>query len=179
MKKSPIEAPKKQLSGLLTKSLQAFEKQVLEIPAEKWNLKVNAESWSIEEIIHHLILVEVQRLQQLKDLLEGRRESAPARVEMHKPNFDEIRRRESHVKTREEMEPSPGIPAKVLLAGLRRARNETMGFVQAADLSQLERVWLNTISLGPLNGVEFIEFLAAHMERHAKQIEDVRKTSGS
>ncbi|KAA0229696.1 DinB family protein [candidate division KSB1 bacterium] len=176
MKKNLMEAPQKHLSGFLDRSLQALEKQVLDIPVEKWDLKVNAESWSIEEIIHHLILVEVQRLQQLKDLLEGRRESAPARAEIQKPNFDQIRHRESPVKTREEMEPSPGIPAKVLLAGLRRARNETMDFVQAADLTQLEHVWLNTISLGPLNGVEFIEFLAAHMERHAKQIEDVRKS---
>lgn len=176
MKKDSMKAPKKHLSGLLARSLQAIEKQVLDVPAKKWNLKVNAESWSIEEIIHHLILVEVQRLQQLKDLLEGRRESASARAEFQKPNFDQIRHRESPVKTREEMEPSPGIPAKILLAGLRRARNETMDFVQAADLTQLEHVWLNTISLGPLNGVEFIEFLAAHMERHAKQIEDVRKS---
>lgn len=176
MKKDSLDDAKKRLTEVLAISLQVLEKQLLDISTEKWNLKLNEGSWSIEEIVHHLILVEVQRLQQLKDLLDGRRESAPARVGMHKPNFEQIRRRVNPVKTREEMEPSPGIPVKVLQAGLRRARNETMGFVKSADFNHLEQVWLNTISLGPLNGVEFIEFLAAHMERHAKQIEAVRKS---
>lgn len=176
MKKDSFDEPKRHLTELLTSSLQSLEKQLLGFSPEMWSLRMKEGSWSVEEIVHHLILVEVQRLQQLKDLLKGRRESAPARAEMQKPNFEKIRRRESPVKTREEMEPSPGIPARVLLAGLRRARNETMSFVRAADLAQLEHVWLNTVSLGPLNGVEFMEFLAAHMQRHAKQIEEVRKS---
>lgn len=176
MKKNSLDEAKQHLTKVLVSSLQVLEKQLLSFSPEMWSLKMKEGSWSVEEIVHHLILVEVQRLQQLKDLLEGRRESAPARAEMQKPNFEKIRRRESPVKAREEMQPSSDIPAKVLLAGLRRARNETMSFVQAADLTQLEHVWLNTDSLGALNGLEFIEFLAAHMQRHAKQIEEVRKS---
>lgn len=178
MKQTPLSHVKNRLSKALNDSMQALEKQLESISAEKWNLKPVSTSWSIAEIVHHLILVEVQRLQQLKDLLESRRESAPPRGEPGAPPaFDKVRSRENPVKTRPEMEPSTGIPAKVLLAGLKRARSETINFVQTADLTRLQDVWINTISLGALNGLEYIEFLAAHMERHANQIDEVLRAS--
>ncbi|MDZ7268329.1 MAG: DinB family protein [candidate division KSB1 bacterium] len=165
------------LIAALEQSLVLVEKQTLNLPLSRWNLKHSIEAWSVAEIVHHLILVEVQRLQQLKDLLEGKRESAAARTDSAPPDFAGVRARMKPVKTTKDMEPTPEIPPKVLIAGLRRARSETIAFVRASDLQQLEKVWINTVSLGALNGVEFIEFLSAHMERHARQIAETLQQS--
>jgi len=163
----------------LQQSLERVEKLILNLTPQQWNLKRSFEAWSVAEIVHHLILVEVQRLQQLKELLEGKRESAVARLEGGRPDFSGVRAGLNPVKARKEMEPTSGIPSKVLIAGLRRARTETIEFLLAADLGRLEEVWINTVSLGAINGIDFIEFLSAHTERHAKQIEETLGKVGS
>ncbi len=162
---------KLRLVQALHQSLEVVEKQITGLAPQQWSLKRSLQAWSVAEIVHHLILVEVQRLQQLKELLEGKRESAPARLDEGRPDFSNVRAGLNPVKARKEMEPTPGIPPKVLIAGLRRARTETVEFLREADLHRLKDVWINTVSLGTINGVDFIEFLSAHMERHARQIE--------
>lgn len=163
---------KMRLVQALQQSLEVIEITILNLTPPQWNLKRFFDAWSVAEIVHHLILVEVQRLQQLKELLEGKRENAVARLEGGRLDFSGVRAGLNPVKTKKEMEPTPGIPSKVLIAGLRRARTETIAFLRAVDLVRLKEVWVNTVSLGAINGVEVIEFLAAHTERHAKQIEE-------
>jgi hypothetical protein len=153
----------------LNQSLRVLEKQLAGIDETKWAVKPANGGWSIAEIVHHVILVEVQRLQELKDLLAGRKHGAtPGATE--RPDIASIRRRERLVKTRPEFEPTSGIPPKVLMKALLRARKETLVFVDSVDLVKLAKIWLNTKSLGALNGTEFLDFLAAHTERHAAQI---------
>ncbi len=158
----------------LDESLQVLEKSLAGLAEHDWQKQPAADRWSVGEIVHHLILVEVQRLQWLKDLLAGRRESAPPRVEAI-PDIASYRRKVQRVQTKEDMQPTAGIPPKVLLAGFRRGRAETRAFASAADLAQLQEVWLMTKTFGALNGAEYLEFLAAHTERHADQIQTVRK----
>jgi len=158
--------------GKLEDSLTSLEQSLKRVSPDKWPAKPQPEAWSVGEVVHHLVLVEVQRLQQIKDILEGRAESAPAR-DGPAPRIETARSRKKKFKTGTKMEPTPGLPAKVLLGAIHRARKETLDFVQAADLDRLSQIWLNTISLGPLNGVEYFEFLAVHMERHVEQIEEI------
>ena len=157
----------------LNQSLRVLEKQLAGIDEKKWELKPAGGGWSIAEIVHHVILVEVQRLQELKDLLAGRKHgAAPGAIE--RPDIAAIRRRERLVKTGPEFEPTSGIPPKVLMKALLRARKETLVFVESVDLAKLAEVWLSTKLLGALNGTEFLDFLAAHTERHATQIAAVK-----
>jgi hypothetical protein len=158
----------------LDESLEVLEKSLAGLPDKDWEKKPAPERWSAGEIVHHLVLVEVQRLQMLKELLDGRRESAPPRAE---PIADiaSYRRKEQRVQAKEEMQPTPGISPKILLASFRRGRAETRAFASAVDLEKLQTVWLTTKSFGPLNGAEYLEFLSAHTERHADQIQAARK----
>jgi hypothetical protein len=158
----------------LDESLKVLEKSVAGLAEKDWEKKPAPDRWSVGEIVHHLILVEVQRLQWLKELLEGKRESAPPRDEP-KPDILSYRRKEQRVQTKEDMQPTPGIPPKVLLAGFRRARAEMKAFAASVDLAKLQQLWLMTKTFGPLNGAEYLEFLAAHTERHADQIQEARK----
>jgi hypothetical protein len=163
----------------LDESLEVLEKSLAGLAEKDWQEKPAPDSWSVGEILHHLILVEVQRLQWLKDLLAGRRESAPPRTEPI-PDISSYRRKEQRVQAKEDMQPTAGIPSKVLLAGFRRGRAEAKAFAGAVDLEKLQQVWLPTKTFGALNGAEYLEFLAAHTERHANQIQAVRmQISGS
>ncbi len=170
---TPIAASddKLRLVQALQQSFEIFQKQIIGLTLQQWSLKRSLQAWSVAEIVHHLILVEVQLLQQLKALLEGKHESSEAKLEDGSPDFSSVRVGLNPVKTSKEMEPTPGISSKVLIAGFRRARSETIEFLRAADLGELKQVWINTVSLGAINGIDFIEFLSAHTERHAKQIE--------
>ncbi len=158
----------------LDESLSVLEKRLAGLAEKDWEKKPAPDRWSVGEIVHHLILVEVQRLQWLKDLLAGRRESAPPRLEPI-PDIASYRRKEQRVQAKEDMQPTAGIQPKVLLAGFRRGRAETKAFASEMDLAELQEVWLMTKSFGALNGAEYLEFLAAHTERHADQIQEVRK----
>jgi hypothetical protein len=158
----------------LDESLRTLEKSLAGLAEKDWHKKPSPERWSIGEIVHHLVLFEVQRLQSLKDLLEGRRESAPPR-EGATPDILSYRRRETRVQAREEMQPTAGLPPKVLMAGFRRGRTETKAFVNTVELAMLQQIWFPTKSFGSLNGVEMLHFMAAHTERHAAQIIEARK----
>lgn len=165
---------REQILRRLDESLSVLEKSLAGLPAKDWRFKPAPERWSIGEIVHHLVLVEVQRLQYLKELLEGRRESAAPRTEAI-PEISSYRRKENRVQAKEDMLPTPGIPPKILLTGFRRGRVETRDFASTVDLAKLQTVWLMTKSFGALNGVEYLEFLAAHTERHADQIQNMRQ----
>jgi hypothetical protein len=171
------ESSTKQRANILKRldeSLAVLEKSLAGLAENDWHKKPAPDRWSVGEIVHHLVLVEVQRLQYLKELLTGRRESAAPRTEPIR-EIASYRRKEQRVQAKEDMQPTPGIPPKVLLTGFRRGRAETRAFASTADLAKLQNVWLMTKSFGALNGAEYLEFLAAHTERHADQIQNARK----
>ncbi|MDZ7291987.1 MAG: DinB family protein [candidate division KSB1 bacterium] len=171
---SSLTPKRKHILRRLDESLEILEKNLTGLAAPDWQRKPAPDRWSVAEIVHHLVLVEVQRLQWLKDLLAGRRESAPPRDEPI-PDLATYRRKKQRVQAKEDMQPTAGISSKTLLAAFRRGRAETKAFACEVDLKKLQEVWLITKTFGPLNGVEYLEFLAAHTERHADQIEKVRK----
>lgn len=169
-----MEKPREQILRRLDESLAVLEKSLAGLPEKSWHTKPAPERWSIGEIVHHLVLVEVQRLQMMKEMLAGRRESAPPRTEAI-ADIASYRHKTQRVQTIEMMQPTPDLPAKTLLLSFRRGRTETRAFASSIDLKQLQNIWLVTKSFGPLNGAEYLEFLAAHTERHADQIQEVRK----
>jgi len=172
-----MEKQREHILRRLDESLNVLEKSLAGLPDKDWEKKPAPDRWSVGEIVHHLVLVEVQRLQYLKELLADRRESAAPRTEPI-PEIASYRHKEQRVQTKEDMQPTPGIPPKVLLAGFRRGRAEMRALASAVDLAKLQNVWLMTKSFGALNGAEYLEFLAAHTERHADQIQNVRKEIG-
>jgi len=169
-----MEKQRENILQRLDASLKVLEKSLAGLAMEDWNKKPAPDRWAVGEIVHHLILVEVQRLQMIKELLDGRRESAPPRVE---PIADiaSYRRQEQLMQAREEMQPTPDLPPKFLLTGFQRGRADTRAFASTTDLAKLQQVWLMTKTFGALNGAEYLEFLAAHTERHADQIQNVRQ----
>jgi len=153
----------------LDESMSFLEKTLASIPEKNWEHQPAPGRWSVGEVVHHLILVEVQRLESIKSMLAGKKESQPPR-EGPAPDIAAARHSPNKNQAPPEMQPKAGLPIKVLRAALRRARAETKAFVQSVDLQKAGAVWLKTASLGIVNAAEYLEFISAHMERHADQI---------
>ncbi len=134
-----------------------------------WHEKPSPEQWSVGEHVHHLILIEVLRLDLIKGMLAGTKESLPPRFGSQ-PDIAGFRTSPHKDQAQKEMEPKPGIPVKILRGALLRTRNETTIFTRIVDLQKAANVWLNTVSLGVVNAAEFLEYVSAHMERHADHI---------
>jgi uncharacterized damage-inducible protein DinB len=162
----------------LDESMKFLEKTLNEIPENLWTKKPALERWSIGEIVHHLILVEVQRLELIKALLAGKKESLPPRDGLA-PDIATARTSPNKNQAPPEMQPKAGLPIKVLRTALRRARQETKTFVQTIDLQRAATIWLKTASLGIVNAAEYLEFLSAHMERHADQVLNLKESLSS
>jgi len=146
-----------------------LETTLAKIPDKAWNVKTSPTQWSIGEIVHHLILVDVQHLEKIKAMLAGKNESLPQREDAA-PDIAGARTSPNKSQALPEMIPKAGLPIKVLRAALRRAHGETKAFVQSVDLQKAGDVWLRTASLGVVNAAEYFEFVSLHMERHADQI---------
>jgi len=153
----------------LDESLRFLETAIDRVPEKEWNGRPSPSQWSVGEIVHHLILVEVQRLELIKALIAGTKESLPPR-DGPAPDLAVARTSPNRNQALPEMVPKPGLPAKVLRKALRRARLETTSFAGTVDLEKAQALWLRTASLGVVNAAEYLEFISAHMERHTDQI---------
>ncbi len=156
-------------SDLLKQSLKNLEVLLQSIPSQKWSATPKIGLWSVAEIIHHLILVEVKGLHDLKDIVEGRQDSI-AIDSTYSPNLDQIKHHQTKLKTIAAYQPSVGIPSEYLLDGMRRARRETIEFTQKVGAQRLGSFGIRTLWVGVVNGSEYIECLANHMTRHMEQI---------
>jgi hypothetical protein len=153
----------------LDESMQLLQKVLAGVPPKMWHDKPSPEHWSVGEHVHHLILIEVLRLDLIKGMLAGTKESLPARAGPP-PDIAGFRTSPHKNQAHKEMVPKPDIPVKILRAALLRTRNETTVFARIVDLQKAASVWLNTVSLGVVNAVEFLEYVSEHMERHADHI---------
>lgn len=158
-----------QILKRLDESMSFLETTLAKISDNAWTAKPSPEQWSIGEVVHHLILVEVQRLESIKAMLSGKKESLPPR-EGDPPDIAAARTSPNKNQAPPEMLPKAGLPIKVLRAALRRAREETKTFAQGVDLQKAGAVWFKTASLGVVNAAEYLEFLSVHTERHGDQI---------
>jgi len=153
----------------LDESMQLLQKVLAGVPPKMWHEKPSPEQWSVGEHVHHLILIEVLRLDLIKGMIAGTKESLPPR-EGPQPDIAGARTSPSKNQALKEMVPKPDLPVKILRGALLRTRNDTTAFVRIVDLQKAANLWLKTASLGVVNAAEYLEFISAHMERHADHI---------
>jgi len=164
----------------LTQSLKALEKVIAGLSPRVWSKKSRGDTWSVEEIVHHLVLVEVQGLQELKDVVTRKQEGAVfagTKRETGDSGTDIARLRlpSPKLKTKSIYNPASGIPNNYLLDGLRRARRETIAYLQEIGLKRLKEVSIESPWGSILDGAEFLDCLSYHMERHIEQVSQIIK----
>ena len=141
----------------------------------QWNFKPATNRWSVAEVTEHIAAAE----DFLMDMVKGKVMTAPARTESADVKaIDEfvlqnIPDRSHKVQAREPLVPNNrfGSP-KASLKHFKESRAKTIAFLK--DTKDLRGHAMDAPIGKKLDAYEWVLFLAAHSERHTKQINEVK-----
>jgi hypothetical protein len=166
----------------LVEYLTTMRDQVLAESAKltpaQWNFKAAPERWSVGEVVQHLALAELF----IFDLQQKTLTSAPPTAEQlaATKGKDEMIRKMIPDRTKKAQAPEPLQPAKAgdmggqaaIVSAFRDRRNKTIEYASKTKDDLRGRV--SDSPLGPLDGYQWLLFMAAHSDRHLAQLREVK-----
>jgi hypothetical protein len=156
----------------LTQAQSEFLRAADAIAPHDWKTRPAEGRWSAAELVSHLISVEKIVIEKADRISQ----KPPRRVPLYKRFHLPIKLAESRVVRRKS--PIPVAAESLhdkeeMLAELREARERSLAFLEETRHRELGAyLWLHP-ALGMLNTYKWIEFLAAHENRHAKQMREI------
>ena len=142
------------------------------IPAARWEQQPEPQEWSAGELVGHLVVVERAIIGKADSITQKVPLPIPFRKRLHLPMwFVEARiiRRKSPLP----QDPSLMGSKESMLAALRGARERTFAFLADTEKRDLDKYCWPHPFLGVLNCYEWMEMIAAHQNRHAKQMKEI------
>ncbi len=139
------------------------------------NYKSSPESWSIANCVEHLTISENAFAEMLKGTLEATPdENMTAAATMTDDElYAMISSRENKVKTSEPFEPSGKFGThEETLANLVAKRTEHIEYLKTTEDDF--RSHFKEMPFGTVDAYQMVLFMAGHMERHVKQMEEVK-----
>lgn len=163
----------------LTTTQTALRQALTGLSAEQFAYKANPDRWSITECVEHIALVE-KRL--FRAALAGMNVPADpdGRSRIHVSDVDVIKAVRSRSVTM--ASPTPFVPtgrfadANDALQAFDQQREATIRFVQT-EPGDLRTHYFDHPAFGTLDLYQAILVMASHVERHRKQIEEVKAKS--
>jgi len=139
----------------------------------QWTFRPGADRWSVAEVVEHLAVVE----EMVHGILLKLDQSPAAPPDRNVKEIDarilaEVPDRSTKVKAPPQITPSGRWTSTGALDHFLTARTEVTEFLRSNH--DLRAHVVNHPVLGPLDGYEWILTLAAHTERHTKQILEVK-----
>jgi hypothetical protein len=150
----------------------AFFRAADAVPSAEWNTKPSAEEWSAGELVAHLVMVE--------RAVVGGADRISQKTPKHIPYFKRLHLPIWLVESRIVRRKTP-IPLdhgligdkEEMLAELRAARERTLAFLEETkDRDLSAHRWAHAF-LGMLNVYDWFEMIAAHEQRHTKQMKEI------
>lgn len=151
------------------------------VPEDRRAERPAVDRWSANEIVEHLALVErsVSKVF-VRWLAEARAAGIPPEGEtsplLEKMRMDHVVARTRRIEAPERVAPTKNTPVAESLAVIDESRATLIAAAESADGLALGSIVHPHQALGPLTLYEWLGFAAAHMERHAAQIDEVRAT---
>jgi uncharacterized damage-inducible protein DinB len=140
----------------------------------QWNFKPGPERWSVAEVLEHIVLVEDFLLENTSQKVM----QAPAgKANREYKSTDKMVLSAIADRTKKAQAPEPAIPkgrwsAEESLDHFLKSRDRTMEFLRSTPGL---RDHVTDSPLGqPLDGYQWLLYISAHSERHAKQILEVK-----
>jgi len=163
------------LAANLVKAQSEFLRAADAIAPQDWKVRPGEGRWSAAELVAHLVAVEKAIIEKADRVSQNRPRPMPLYKRFHLP----MRLVESRLVRRKS--PIPVDPASLsskeeMLAELRQARERSLAFVEETRHRQLGAYYWLHPALGMLNTYTWIEFLAAHQNRHTKQIREIAES---
>ncbi len=157
--------------------LHATRKQLLDATAnltpEQWNFKQADNRWSVAQVVEHLALTEKGLFGLVQKTMATPASAPPADKvddEMIRKN---IPKRDQKLQAPEQFQPAGKFGAGPgSLTEFLKTRDASIGWVR--DAQDDLRGHFAPSPLGPLDCVQWMQFIAAHNERHLAQIAEVQ-----
>jgi hypothetical protein len=163
-----------ELLDYLARERAYFDRALASVPAARHQQRPSAEAWSVAEVVNHVGLID-GRIAGLLTKLTSEARAAGAKPDAETspilPTIDLARVTDRGRKIRNPRgDPPPNCSTAEGIAALDAARASLEALLRQPDLPSLSGVAAPHIAFGPLNGYEWIAFVAAHEHRHADQI---------
>ena len=170
-----IDLNKKDIYEYLEETKESLEISVEDLSEEQVQFQPDSDSWSIGEIVEHIIIVEGA----LKGMLEGRIEAGENMDEMDEVKMTDdqvlglITDRSSKIKTQDQFVPSGKfLDADEALTEFNDQREEILDWLKSSDADM--RNYVNEFPFGKIDAYQTLLFMVGHTERHIGQIEAVK-----
>lgn len=163
----------------LTETHEKMMKTLDGLSEAQLNYKASPESWSIAECVEHLTISENAFADMLKGTLEATADEnmAAAATMTDEEIYAMISSREKKVQTSEPFEPSGKFGTyEETLANLVSKRTEHIEYLKTTEDDF--RNHYKEMPFGTIDAYQMVLFMAGHMERHTKQMEEVKADEG-
>ena len=159
---------------------------VEEVPPARREERPAADRWSVAEILEHIGIVEGAITRLLRKQLEEARAGGLGPERDTSPVVPTVPvslvvDRSFRIEANPRVQPTGGLTAEAAWQVLDQRRKALQEFLQESDGLALGDVIIPVPHprLGPLNGWQWLVFLAAHEGRHAGQIRELARTSAA
>lgn len=153
-----------------------LEKQVSGLSAAQLAFKPAADKWSVSQCLEHIVLSETMLFEMAKKELQ--KEAQPQRRKEVKVTNENLKQmmgdRTQKFQAPQELQPlGKYTDSKTALSEFKTARAPVLAYIKQADEEDL-RNHISEYPTGTVNGYQNLLFIAAHMARHIKQIEEIK-----
>ncbi|MCC7157267.1 MAG: DinB family protein [Bryobacterales bacterium] len=168
-------AERQEAVRLLEESLQRLASVTSSLSEEQARWKASPESWSVLDTVEHVTLVETAMVAGIRDALTM--PASPETLEKTKGRDERlwraVSRRAVKVQSPELYAPARRFARlREALTRCAEARRESIEFVTTTPHDLRAHAFPHFI-LGQMDAYQWVVFLAAHMERHIAQIEEI------
>ncbi len=153
--------------GRLLSAVEAFpEEQFFTPPAEG--------CWSAAGVLEHVVFVEGRVLARIAAGLpaaEGRRSAMEGKDD---ELLAQVRKRAGKIEAPDTLHPKGGMSREELVEKFRETREATMRFAAGTQADLRGQLFPHPI-FGEVDGYQWLALIAAHCDRHSKQMEECRR----
>ncbi len=165
----------KDIFGYLDETKESLEASLDDLSAEQMQFRPDDESWSVAQIVEHIIIVEGA----LKSMLETRiqaGENLDKKSEIKMSDEDVvalITNRSEKIQTQDQFQPSGKFSeADEAIEAFMDQRGAIVDWLEGAEVDM--RNYVNEFPFGMIDAYQTVLFMAGHTERHTAQIEEVK-----
>lgn len=166
---------RKRAADYLKKTSEAFLASTKGLSEAQWNFKPSPTRWSVAEVSEHIAAAEDFLMGMVRDQVM----KAPPRAEaVDVKEIDEFVLKAIPDRSKKAQAPEPLVPTKRFgsaentLKHFKESRAKTVAFLN--DTKDLREHAIDSPLGKKLDAYQWLLFIAAHSERHTKQIEEVK-----
>lgn len=172
---SEIKLDKIDVIEYLKETKEALDESVEGLSDEQMQFKPDENTWSVAQVVEHIIIVEGTLKSMLEGLFEeGETPDQKAEVKM----TDEevvglITNRKDKIQTQPQFQPSGKFTsAEDALDAFDEEREKTLDWLKDSDVNM--RNYVSEFPFGKIDAYQTILFMAGHSARHTAQIEELK-----